>query len=110
RHPFRQHGFSRSWRPDHQNVVTAGTGDFERALGGLLAANVFEIHVELLRLTQQLVGVNPQAANAVAGIDVTNDLEQRLDGIDLNSLDHGSFASVDFGHDHAFHLRSAGLD
>src|ERR1019366_9252309 len=31
-------------------------------------------------------------------------------GVDLNPTDHGSFASVDFGYDQAFHIRSTGLD
>ena len=67
-------------------------------LGGLLAADVFEIHVELLRLAEQLAGVDLQPGNPVAGIDVMNHVEQRFDGIDLNSLDHGGFASVHFGY------------
>ena len=110
RHAFRQHRFSRSWRPDHQNVVAAGACDFEGALGGLLAANVFEIHMELLRLAEQLIGIDLQPINAVAGIDVMNDVKQRLDGIHFNAPDHGRFASVDLGHDHALHLRPTGLD
>jgi hypothetical protein len=56
--------------------VTSGASNFEGALGGLLPANVFEIHMELLRLAKQLIGVDLQAGNAVAGIDVTNDFEQ----------------------------------
>src|ERR1019366_1076738 len=104
RHAFRKHGFSGSWRADHQNVMTASAGDFEGALGGLLAANVFEIDREVLRLAEQLIGVDLQAGNAVAGIDEMNDVEQGLDGVNLNPTDHGSFASVDFGHDQAFHL------
>ena len=45
RHALRQHGLARSGRADHQNVVASGAGDFEGALGGLLAAHVFEVHV-----------------------------------------------------------------
>jgi hypothetical protein len=76
---------------------------FEGALGGLLAANVFEIHMELLRLAQQLPGIDLHARDAVAGIDVMNHVEQRFDGVDLNALHHGGFASVDFGHDQPLH-------
>ena len=43
RHAFGEHGLAGAWRADHQDVVAAGAGDFERALGGLLAANVFEV-------------------------------------------------------------------
>ena len=87
--------------------MSAGTGDFERALGGLLAANVFEVDVEALRLAEQLSGIDLHARNAVAGIDVMNYIEQRLDGIDLNSFDHGRFPRIDFRHDHPFDLRAA---
>jgi hypothetical protein len=30
--------------------MSPGTGDFEGALGGLLSANVFEVHGKILRL------------------------------------------------------------
>src|ERR1019366_7787656 len=76
RHALRQHGFSRSWRPDHQNVVTTSAGDFKGPLGGLLAANVFEIHREVLRLAEQLIGVDLQAGDAVAGVNEMNDFQQ----------------------------------
>ena len=39
----RQHRFARARRADHQYVVTAGGGDFERALGGLLTFHVAQI-------------------------------------------------------------------
>jgi hypothetical protein len=35
RQPRRQHGFAGAGWPDHEQVVTAGRGDFERALGDL---------------------------------------------------------------------------
>ena len=58
RHPFRQHGLAGTGGTNHQNVVTARAGHFEGALGGLLAANIFEIRREMLRLRQQLIGVD----------------------------------------------------
>jgi len=75
-HAFRQHGFSGPRRADHQDVVTTGAGDFERSFGGLLAANVFEIDVELLCLIEQLTGIDLQAGDAVARVDQMNDFQQ----------------------------------
>ena len=43
RQPLGQHGLSRSRRADHQHVVAAGGGDFQRALGLRLAADVGEV-------------------------------------------------------------------
>src|SRR5690242_1026433 len=38
-----EHGFAGARRADEKNVVAAGAGDFESALGGLLAVDVAEI-------------------------------------------------------------------
>jgi hypothetical protein len=48
RHALGQHGLTRAGRADHEDVVATGTGNFESTLGGLLAANVLEIHKEVL--------------------------------------------------------------
>ena len=41
--PARQHRLAGAGRADHQQVVAAGGGDLERALGGLLALDVGEV-------------------------------------------------------------------
>ena len=41
--PRRQHRLAGAGRADHQEVVAAGGGDFERALGALLALDVGEV-------------------------------------------------------------------
>ena len=41
--PRRQHRFAGAGRADHQQIVAAGRGDFERALGAFLALDVGEI-------------------------------------------------------------------
>ena len=40
---FREHRLSGAGRTDHQNIVTAGGGHFERALGAGLATDISEI-------------------------------------------------------------------
>ena len=62
RHALGEHGLARTGRPDHQDVVAAGAGHFERALGRLLAANVFEVHQEVLRFAEQVVADRPAGA------------------------------------------------
>ena len=41
--PRRQHRLAGAGRADHQQIVPAGGGDFERALGALLALDVLEV-------------------------------------------------------------------
>ena len=41
-----QQAFPRAGRADHQQIVPAGRGDLERALGGLLALDLFEVRTE----------------------------------------------------------------
>ena len=43
RHALGEHGLAGTGRADHQDVVAAGAGDFQSALGGLLSTNVFEV-------------------------------------------------------------------
>ena len=43
RQPRRQHRFSRAGRSDHQEIVAAGGGDFEGALGAFLALDIGEV-------------------------------------------------------------------
>ncbi len=40
---LRQHRFARAGRPDHQQIVAAGGGDLQRALGALLAFHIPQI-------------------------------------------------------------------
>ncbi len=50
RQPRRQHRLAGAGRPDHQQIVPAGGGDLERALGALLALDVLEIDERALDL------------------------------------------------------------
>ena len=49
RQPRRQHRLAGAGRADHQQVVAAGGGDLERALGALLALDVVEVEPARLR-------------------------------------------------------------
>jgi hypothetical protein len=109
-----EHGFAGAGRADHQNVVTTGGGDLEGALGGLLAANVGEVEGEMLELVKDLSGFDFEGGclnAAVAGlVEQVADLEEGLDGIDVDALDDGGFAGVGFGDDEVFDAALAGGD
>ena len=45
-----EHGFAGAGRADHEDVVATGGGDFEGALGDVLAADVAEVGVSTRRL------------------------------------------------------------
>ena len=47
RQPLGEHRLARAGRADHQDVVAAGRGDLERALGVLLAVDLGEVDVVL---------------------------------------------------------------
>ena len=61
--PFGEHRFSRAGRPDHEDVVTAGDRDFDRAFHVALAFDVGEIDVVILVGREELAQV---AARPVA--------------------------------------------
>jgi hypothetical protein len=67
-HALGQHGFAGAWRANYEDVVATGAGDFDGALGGLLAADVFEVDQEILRFAQESVAVCLQRDDAIAGV------------------------------------------
>jgi hypothetical protein len=109
-HALGEHGFAGAGRADHENVVAAGAGDFDGALGGVLSADVFEVDEELLRLAQHGIAVGFDGSNAVAGVEEVDYVEQGAHGIDVDAADHGGFFGVGFGNDHALDFASAGFE
>src|SRR5580700_2463776 len=109
-HALGQHGFAGAGRADHEDVVASGAGDFYCPLGGLLAANVFEVNEEFLRFFQQGVAIGFQRDDAVARVHEVDYIEQRADGVDVDSADHGGFAGIGFGDDQLGNLAGAGFE
>jgi hypothetical protein len=107
-----EHGFAGAGRADHEDVVATGGGDFESALGGLLAADVGEVEGEVLELVEDLGGFDFESGDvnaAVAGlIEEVADLEEGVDGIDVDAIDDGGFAGIGFGDDEVFDAALAG--
>ncbi len=109
-----QHGFAGAGRADHQNVVAAGRGHFERALGRLLAAHVLEVHVEVLQLAEQslsgdAVGLALNHAHD-HGVEQLQHIQQRGGGIDVDALDHGGLGGVGGGKNQVGDALFAGHD
>ena len=55
RQPLGQHRLAGAGRPNHENVMAACRGHLQRAFGGLLPAHIFEVHAEVLQLSQKLL-------------------------------------------------------
>src|SRR5579872_4577781 len=83
---------------------------FQRALGGVLAAYVLEVHVELLGFAEQALAVHFQRHDAVAGVHEADHVQQRFDRIDFYSADHCRFLGIELGHDQPRNLSAACLN
>ena len=94
-----QHGLAGAGRPEENNVVAAGAGDFQRALGALLSANVAQVHRILRGFGEQRLPVDVHGLEGFRRIDQIHRLRQRFHGEHLHAFDHGGFAGVGFGHD-----------
>ena len=53
-----QHRFAAAGRPDHEHVVAARDGDFQRALHVLLALHVGEVVLDRVELAEQFGGID----------------------------------------------------
>src|ERR1035437_7511999 len=96
-----QHGFAGAGRADHENVVAAGGGYFEGALGRLLAAHVFEVNGEVLQFAEQ--GLGGDAVRLALnhsddhGVEQLQHVQSRRGGIDVAAFDDGGFGGVGGG-------------
>lgn len=93
-----QHRLARAGRPDHQQIVPAGHGDLERALGGFLSAHIAQIlHA---RTVDQLA--RRGARQRLAALEVIDQLDQRARRQDRQiAARPGRFRPARFGADEA---------
>src|SRR6185437_2726935 len=110
RHPLGQHGLAGTRRADHEDVVASRAGDLEGALGGLLAANVFEIHRVLLGFLQDGIGVNGYRRDAVFAVNQANHVHERADRVHANAGYDRGLAGIYFRDDQMGNLLAAGGD
>jgi hypothetical protein len=100
--PRRQHRLARAGWSDHEQVVAAGGGDLERALGALLALDVFEVDQRAVGLAD----LRLRAAEHLCAADVIGELDQRGGGDDLHLRARPSgFRAAGGGADEAFAAR-----
>src|SRR5712692_11992187 len=90
--------------------MATGAGNFEGALGGLLATHILEVHHEVLQLAQKGVAVYFERQNTVARVDETDHIEQRPHRVHRDPAHHGGLSGVQFRHNHAGDLLAPRLD
>ncbi len=64
----------------------------------------------MLGFAEELVAIHLEASDAIAGIDEMDDVQQRFDGIDFETGNHGGFAGVDLWDDQTSYLSAARLN
>ena len=95
-----KHRFPRARRPDEDDVVPAGAGDFERALGGMLAADVPHIDRILCGVGQHRARVHANRRERFRRVDQVHGLRKRAHGEDVDAFDHRCLAHIGLRHDH----------
>ena len=88
--PRRQHRLAGAGRADHQQVVAAGRGDLERALGALLALDVLEVEAGGARRRQLRLGRRQQ----LGALEVVDDRQQVRRREDLDFAGPGRLAAA----------------
>src|SRR5690348_3327278 len=94
RNTLGEHRLASAGRADEENVVAAGTSDFERTLCGLLPADVAEIDGILAGFSEKLVRIHGNRGEGFRGIDEIGGLRKRLDREDAHAFHDGGFARV----------------
>ncbi len=92
--PAREHGFARAGGTDHQQVVPAGGGHLQGALGMLLALDLAEIHRVARVGLEQLLRVDPGGSDLPGPGKELRGLGQRVDPDHLQPLDHRRLGGV----------------
>ena len=93
---FRKHRFARTRGSDHEDIVTAGHRDFDRAFNVALTFHVAEIDVVALvrRKKSSQIGTRRQKRRFAA--QKSKCLPQILHAVDVDLIDHGGFERIGF--------------
>ena len=92
-----QHGFTRPWRPDHQDVVRSGRGDFEGALRHGLPADIAEVGGHgRFRLRSMIF--RHGRGELLGPREQGHHLRQMPHAVHIDALDHRRFSRVLGGH------------
>src|SRR6202171_2527058 len=96
---FRQHRFARAGRTDHENVVPAGNGHFDRAFDGALSFYVGKIDLVVLVRGEKIGQVTASRKKRELTAHEFECLPQILHAVDVDLVDHGGLARVGFRHE-----------
>ncbi len=103
--PLREHRLARSGRPDHQDVVTAGRRDLERALGLLLSFDLAEIDVVNVGVAERSGEIDRNRLERTQALEEFESLAQTLDSEHRGALaDDGSLGGILAREHHALEL------
>ena len=105
-----QQGFARAGRADHQDVVTAGRGDEQGALGVVLAFHIDEVLVHVGMLGEEFVEIDGLGVHVDLPGEEADGLGEAADRIDIQSLDDGGFGGVGPGHEQPIAALGDGLE
>jgi len=92
-----EHSFASAGRADEENVVPAGTSDFQGAFRGLLAVNLAEVDTVFGGFAEEKLRVDLRGSKGFRGIDEIDGLGKSFYGINFDAVDDGRFASVGLG-------------
>ena len=94
-----EHGLARARWSDHQDVMAAGRGDLQGALGVVLALHLGEIERILGRRVEDPVAVHADRLDFDLAVQEGDDFDQIVKGVDLDVLDDRRLAAVQLGDD-----------
>ena len=95
---------------DHQDVVAAGRGDEQGALGVVLAFHIDEVLVHVGVLGEEIVEINGFGVHVDLPGEEADGFGEAADRIDIQSLDDGGLRGVDGGHEQPIATLGDGLE
>ena len=91
--------------------MTACSGDLQRALHALLAADVGKVELEIvLMLVELLARVDEGGLILAAAVEETDDIRQVVHAVDVKVVHHGGFAHIGLGNNQPLELLLTGTD
>ena len=96
---LRQHRFARTRRADHENVVTAGDRDLDRAFDVMLTFHVSEIDIVTLVGCEKSAEIATSWEQRKFAAKKLEGLAQIVDAVDVDLVHHGGFKRVRFWHE-----------
>jgi len=110
RHALAEHALARAGRPDEQQAVSAGGGDFDGALHMVLPAHVGEIHVVVAVAGEECGEILAQRCERIFAGEEGECLAEIAHAIHVNARDHRGLARILDRHNELLPPDAAGLD